>query len=53
LYEFFCWWWLRSPGISQDLAASVYFDGDVNEIGNNVFLDYSAVRPAMWITIDG
>ena len=48
-----CWWWLRSPGISQDLAASVYFDGDVNEYGNNVNCANLAVRPALWITIDG
>ena len=48
-----CWWWLRSPGISQDLAASVYFDGDVHEYGNNVNCANLAVRPALWITIDG
>ena len=48
-----CWWWLRSPGISQDLAASVYFDGDVHEYGNNVDCANLAVRPALWITIDG
>lgn len=48
-----CWWWLRSPGYTQSSAANVYDGGDVNEIGNNVFLDNNAVRPAMWITIDG
>ena len=47
-----CWWWLRSPGYTQSSAANVYDGGDVNEIGNNVFLD-NAVRPAMWISIDG
>lgn len=48
-----CWWWLRSPGYTQSSAANVYDGGDVNEIGNNVFLDNNAVRPAMWISIDG
>ena len=48
-----CWWWLRSPGISQDLAADVNSGGVVYENGNFVDSDDIAVRPAMWITIDG
>ena len=46
-------WWLRSPGISQYGAAGVFSDGDVFENGYFVDIDVSAVRPAMWITIDG
>lgn len=46
------WWWLRSPGDYQFFAANVYSDGSVDEDGNGVNYDL-AVRPAMWITIDG
>ena len=46
-------WWLRSPGISQYGAAGVFSDGDVFEDGYGVNHGDCAVRPAMWITIDG
>lgn len=48
-----CWWWLQSPGYYQHNAADVRSDGFVYEGGSNVLSDYDAVRPAMWITIDG
>lgn len=48
-----CWWWLRSPGYSQYNAAFVDFDGSVGRGGHYVDNDISAVRPALWITIDG
>lgn len=48
-----CWWWLRSPGYTQSSAANVYDGGDVFELGNYVFSGLNAVRPAMWISIDG
>lgn len=48
-----CWWWLRSPGDDQSSAAYVYFGGDVFELGNYVYSVLTAVRPAMWISIDG
>lgn len=48
-----CWWWLRSPGDDQSSAAYVYFGGDVFELGNYVFSGLNAVRPALWISIDG
>ena len=47
-----CWWWLRSPGFSQDLAASVYFVGNVDEFGIYVDDDDYAVRPALWIDLN-
>lgn len=47
-----CWWWLRSPGGDQDLAASVHIDGDVGEGGFGVGDDSSAVRPALWIDLN-
>lgn len=46
-----CWWWLRSPGNTQDSAAYVYSSGDVYESGSDVDIGTSAVRPAMWITM--
>lgn len=46
-------WWLRSPGISQYGAAFVSNDGSLFEYGNYVYGGNRAVRPAMWITIDG
>lgn len=48
-----CWWWLRSPGYYQIYAADVLIGGDVYEDGYGVNHGDCAVRPAMWITIDG
>lgn len=48
-----CWWWLRSPGCYQSSVAFVDFDGSVGRGGHYVDNDISAVRPAMWISIDG
>lgn len=47
-----CWWWLRSPGGSQNFAAIVYNDGDVYEGGGDVDHGDSAVRPALWIDLN-
>ena len=44
-----CWWWLRSPGISDNNAVFVYFDGDVSGRGSCVNYSEVAVRPALWI----
>ena len=46
------WWWLRSPGVIPDSAASVDVDGDVDEYGDGVDFDYIAVRPALWIDLN-
>ncbi len=48
-----CYWWLRSPGLNQGRAADVNFDGSVYEYGGSVNGGDLAVRPAMWISIDG
>ena len=48
-----CWWWLRSPGYNRFDAASVNMYGNVDEEGGHVNNDTYAVRPAMWISIDG
>ena len=41
------WWWLRSPGDSQDIAASVNSDGSLSR--NYVDHPYGVVRPALYI----
>lgn len=41
-------WWLRSPGHNQYNAASVAENGDLDEHGYVVFVEY-AVRPALWV----
>lgn len=46
-----CWWWLRSPGHTQDCAAYVYLDGGVSEAGPQVDNVYGCVRPAIWISL--
>lgn len=46
-----CWWWLRSPGVTQDSAAYVHSSGDVYEPGSDVDIGTSAVRPALWISL--
>lgn len=51
-----CWWWLRSPGVTQysaHSAAYVHSSGGVYESGSDVDIGTSAVRPAMWISISG
>ena len=48
-----CWWWLRSLGYRQDFAAFVFSNGVIFEDGYYILNSHRAVRPAMWITIDG
>ncbi|MCQ2527639.1 MAG: DUF6273 domain-containing protein [Saccharofermentans sp.] len=47
-----CWWWLRSPGRSQDNAADVSIDGSVYYGGFSVDRSYGVVRPALWINLE-
>ena len=44
-----CWWWLRSPGVTQESAASIDSAGGVYEYGSSVGNVDGAVRPALWI----
>ena len=46
-----CWWWLRSPGLSQEIAAYVLYDGSVNCYGFNAYYGLGFVRPAIWIDL--
>ena len=49
-----CRWWLRSPGDIQSTVAFINYDGSVYKFGSSAYRNYDdAVRPAMWITIDG
>ena len=48
-----CWWWLRSSGCNHDYAAFVYSNGNIFEDGYYILNSHRAVRPAMWISIDG
>lgn len=45
-----CRWWLRSPGFSQDTAASVGSGGGVRNGGDGVDYANGSVRPALWIS---
>ena len=47
-----CLWWLRSPGIYQDYAAGIYTVGGVLERGDDVYYDFIAVRPALWLDLN-
>ena len=47
----FCWWWLRSPGVTQNSAAHVSGGGIFSSAGYDVDYNNGAVRPAMWISI--
>ena len=47
-----CWWWLRSPGDTQDSAAYVHDYGSVSYVGYYVDDASDAVRPALWINLD-
>lgn len=46
-----CWWWLRTPGMSEVHAAQVDCDGKVSEKGSFVNYDNIGVRPAIWIEV--
>ena len=47
----YCFWWLRSPGVSGDSATEVCGDGTVNYYGSGVY-NSNAVRPAMWVDLN-
>jgi len=46
------WWWLRSPGAFQYLAARVLTDGYVYLHGRYVSRE-GGVRPALWVKLEG
>ena len=46
-----CSWWLRSPGVSYPLNATIV-DSDGSLHRNNVSIDFYCVRPALWINLE-
>lgn len=48
-----CWWWCRTPGNDEAFTAGVNPIGAISTVGNNVNYVHAAVRPAMWIEING
>ena len=52
IYGGSCWWWLRSPGYGQLLAATVDTDGSVYSYGLLVYNDYRGVRAALKINLN-
>lgn len=47
-----CWWWLRTPGASQDTAASVNSNGVWDENGSDVAGTKGSVRPVLWVSTE-
>ena len=43
------WWWLRTLGINEHVAANVNYSGTIDEYGNYVYSFGGCVRPALWI----
>lgn len=46
------WWWLRTPGASEDCAASVNSNGILDTEGSAVTGTKGSVRPAIWIQLN-
>jgi hypothetical protein len=44
-------WWLRSPGRTQNFAATVTVDGSVDLYGSSVNDTNFGVRPALWLNL--
>ncbi|MBR3552597.1 MAG: hypothetical protein IKN72_04310 [Clostridia bacterium] len=47
------WWWLRSTFDYSRYAAYVDNDGSINVDGDLINYAGNAVRPAVWLTLDG
>lgn len=46
------WWWLRTMGKENNMAAVVSQDGEINLEGELVSVASGAVRPAIWVKVD-
>lgn len=46
-----CWWWLRSPGLYQSLAAFVSTEGNVYDIGYGVVVADRCIRPVISVQL--
>lgn len=47
-----CWYWLRTPGMVQQNAATVNSDGSINYEGGVTGDNVGAVRPAIWVDVE-
>lgn len=45
-------WWLRTPGTTNDTVSLVNKNGELKETGSYVHLNNRGIRPALWINID-
>ena len=50
--DYFCTWWLRSPGLDAGYAAFVRISGRVSNDGSYVSIENIAVRPALYINLE-
>ncbi len=48
----YCWWWLRSPGNTQNRASLVNYEGEVFNLGYFVNYGRNGIRPALWINLE-
>jgi hypothetical protein len=46
------WWWLRSPGADENIAATVNYSGTVDEYGNFAYSLGGGVRPALRVRLE-
>ena len=51
-FEGTSFWWLRSPGKRDDMAARVHAAGGIDFYGRGVYVGYTVVRPAFWLDPD-
>jgi hypothetical protein len=47
------WWWLRTLGIHENIAANVNTSGTIDEYGNYVYSIGGCVRPVLWARQSG
>lgn len=48
-----CWWWLPSPRNTKRYASVVSRSGSIDDNGELINSDFVAIRPAMWINLEG
>ncbi len=43
------WWWLRSPGLTEEMASLVDAYGDIWDRGDYIYFTDGGVRPSFWL----
>lgn len=46
-----CWWRLRSPGVTQEKNAGVYYDGSIDAEGSGVSHHDGGIRPVIRVSL--